>query len=126
MNRLLAAAAILSLAGPPVAFAQTQSPPASSGTSSGKTSSGKMSPGGMSMQDSGTGHATPDQVKQAQTELKGEGLYKGKVDGKEGPQTMAALNAYQKEKGLQQTGTLDQRTMNSLMGSSGSSGQQQQ
>ena len=117
MNRILAAAAIVALIGTPVAFAQTQTTP---------PSLDNMSPGGMSMQHSGTAHATPDQMKQAQTELKSQGLYEGKVDGKGGPHTKAALTAYQKEKGLQQTGVLDQQTMNSLMGSSGSSGQQQQ
>ena len=120
MKRLLATAAIVALTVTPVAFAQSQTTAPSGGTS------GKMSPGGMGMQDSGDAHATPDQVKQVQTELKSQGLYKGKVDGEAGPQTKAALNAYQKEKGLQQTGMLDQQTMNSLMGSSGSSGQQQQ
>jgi peptidoglycan hydrolase-like protein with peptidoglycan-binding domain len=121
MNRLLAAAAIVALTGAPVALAQTQTTAPSSGASSGN-----LSPGGMSMQHPGTVHATSDQMKQAQTELKSQGLYNGQVDGKGGPHTKAALTAYQKEKGLQQTGTLDQQTMNSLMGSSGASGQQQQ
>jgi peptidoglycan hydrolase-like protein with peptidoglycan-binding domain len=120
MNRLLAAVAIVGLIGTPLAFAQTQTTPPSL-----DTSSGKMSPGGMSMQDAGNVHATPDQVKQAQTELKNQGLYKGKIDGVAGPKTTAALHAYQKEKGLQQTGALDQQTMNSLAGSSGSSGERQ-
>ena len=122
MNRFLATAAIVSLTLAPGAIAQTQTTPPSSGTSSGN-----MSPGGMAGESARTMHATPDQVKRVQTELKGQGLYKGKVDGKAGPQTMAALSTYQKDKDLQQTGTLDQETMNSLMGSSGSSsGQQQQ
>jgi peptidoglycan hydrolase-like protein with peptidoglycan-binding domain len=125
MKRLLTAAAVATLIASPVAFAQTQTqnpqnPPPSSGTSSGD-----MSAGGGSMQGSDHTQATPDQVKQAQTELKSQGLYKGKIDGDAGPQTMKSLRAYQKEKGLQQTGMLDEQTMDSLTGTSGSSGQQQ-
>ena len=124
MNRVLATAAILSLTLAPAAFAQSQSPQSSqpsSNTSSGSMSSGSMSSGSMSKQSSGTMRASPDQVKQVQSELKSQGLYKGRVDGEAGKQTMAALSSYQKSKGLPATGKIDQQTLDSLTGSSGSS-----
>ena len=66
-----------------------------------------------------TGHM--GQVKQAQQALKDNGLYKGKVDGKMGPQTKSALSQFQKQNGLKQTAQLDHATMKALMqgGSSG-------
>lgn len=66
-----------------------------------------------------TGHM--DQVKQAQQALKDNGLYKGKVDGKMGPQTKSALSQFQKQNGLKQTAQLDHATMKALTqgGSSG-------
>lgn len=119
MNRVLATAAILSLTLALAGFAQaqtTQGNPSSSGTTSGSTTSGTMT-----KQSSGT-HATLDQVKQIQAELKSQGLYKGRVDGEAGKQTMAALSSYQKSKGLPATGKIDQQTLDSLNGASGSSG----
>jgi peptidoglycan hydrolase-like protein with peptidoglycan-binding domain len=57
-----------------------------------------------------------DEVKQAQQKLKSEGLYKGEVDGIAGPETKQALEEFQKQNGLQQTGSLDQETMSKLTG----------
>ena len=54
-------------------------------------------------------------VKQAQDALQAAGLYKGKVDGQFGPQTKAAVKAFQKENGLKQTARLDNATMKKLM-----------
>jgi peptidoglycan hydrolase-like protein with peptidoglycan-binding domain len=120
MNRVLATAAILSLTLAPVAFAQSQTPQGSHPSSN--MTSGSMSSDSMSKQNSGAMRATPEQVKQVQAELKSQGLYKGRVDGEAGKQTMAALSSYQKSKGLQPTGKIDQQTLDSLSGSSGSSG----
>ena len=53
-------------------------------------------------------------VKQAQTDLKNQGLYHGRIDGIAGPQTERALTAYQQKEGLPQTAALDQATMNKL------------
>jgi peptidoglycan hydrolase-like protein with peptidoglycan-binding domain len=50
-------------------------------------------------------------VRQAQSELKREGLYKAKVDGIAGPETKQALAAFRQREGLQQTASLDQATM---------------
>jgi peptidoglycan hydrolase-like protein with peptidoglycan-binding domain len=54
------------------------------------------------------------QVRQAQQELKAEGLYHGRVDGVFGPQTRDAVASYQQQHNLQQTATLDQATLNAL------------
>jgi peptidoglycan hydrolase-like protein with peptidoglycan-binding domain len=55
-----------------------------------------------------------DNVRQAQEALQDQGLYKGQVDGKLGPQTKHALAQFQKQKGLKQTAQLDQPTLNDL------------
>jgi len=63
------------------------------------------------------------EIKQAQQQLQQQGLYQGKVDGKNGPETMAAVKQFQKKNGLQETGELDARTRHTLglAGQSGSS-----
>jgi peptidoglycan hydrolase-like protein with peptidoglycan-binding domain len=50
-------------------------------------------------------------VRQAQSELKREGLYRGKVDGIAGPETKQAITAFRQREGLQQTARLDQVTV---------------
>jgi peptidoglycan hydrolase-like protein with peptidoglycan-binding domain len=50
-------------------------------------------------------------VRQAQSELKREGLYRGKVDGIAGPETKQAITAFRQREGLQQTAHLDQATV---------------
>jgi len=55
-----------------------------------------------------------DVVKQAQSELQREGLYKGRIDGIVGPQTRQALTQYQQREGLQQTAALDQATLDRM------------
>lgn len=50
-------------------------------------------------------------IKKAQVELKHEGLYRGRIDGINGPATQEALVAFQKREGLQQTAQLDQDTL---------------
>ena len=52
----------------------------------------------------------PGLIKQAQTELRNEGLYNGGIDGIIGPKTRDALKTYQQRQGLPQTGALDQAT----------------
>lgn len=49
-------------------------------------------------------------AKQIQTALKKAGFYKGKIDGKIGPQTKKAIKAFQKEEGLKPNGVVDSRT----------------
>jgi peptidoglycan hydrolase-like protein with peptidoglycan-binding domain len=60
--------------------------------------------------------ANEQMVRQAQQQLKSQGLYQGHIDGLFGPQTRQALNQYQQRNGLPQTATLDQTTLNQLMG----------
>jgi peptidoglycan hydrolase-like protein with peptidoglycan-binding domain len=50
-------------------------------------------------------------VRQAQSELRREGLYRGKVDGIAGPETKQAITAFRQREGLQQTAHLDQATV---------------
>jgi peptidoglycan hydrolase-like protein with peptidoglycan-binding domain len=57
-----------------------------------------------------------DEVKQAQQQLKAQGLYKGPIDGMAGPEMQRALARYQQQNGLRQTATLDEQTMGRLGG----------
>jgi peptidoglycan hydrolase-like protein with peptidoglycan-binding domain len=58
--------------------------------------------------------ASSSNVRQAQEALQDQGLYKGQVDGKLGPQTKHAIAQFQKQKGLKQTAQLDEPTLNDL------------
>jgi peptidoglycan hydrolase-like protein with peptidoglycan-binding domain len=60
---------------------------------------------------SGSSEAPIGLIKQAQTQLKDQGFYKGRVDGIVGPLTHNAVRAYQKREGLRQTAQLDRQTM---------------
>jgi hypothetical protein len=53
-------------------------------------------------------------VKDAQRKLREEGFYRGRIDGIAGPQTKAAIAAYQRRKALPVTSLLDERTLASL------------
>ncbi len=52
-----------------------------------------------------------DDVRAAQETLKEHGLYRGQLDGLAGPETRAAVAAYQRRNGLPASGTLDGATM---------------
>lgn len=106
------------------------SPSQARSSSSDQSGSGSMGQGSMGQAGSGmseshsamTGQSSGN-VKEAQQTLKDQGLYKGKVDGKLGPQTKSALAKFQKQNGLKQTAQLDHPTMKALMQSNnGSSG----
>ena len=58
-----------------------------------------------------------EDVEKLQQALKIKGYYDGTVDGKFGDSTRAAVRAYQKAKGLTQTGKADYATIRSLFGS---------
>jgi peptidoglycan hydrolase-like protein with peptidoglycan-binding domain len=58
--------------------------------------------------------ASEQLVRQAQSELKREGLYRGKVDGIAGPETKQAISAFRQREGLQQTARLDQVTVDRM------------
>lgn len=101
----------------------------SGSSSSDQSGSGSMDQGSMGQAGSGMSEShsamtgKSGNVKEAQQTLKDQGLYKGKVDGKIGPQTKSALAQFQKQNGLKQTAQLDHPTMKALMQSnSGSSG----
>jgi Putative peptidoglycan binding domain len=55
-----------------------------------------------------------EQVKQAQKILQETGFYTGAIDGILGPNTKAALHAYQAKHGLPKTGELDEATRKAL------------
>src|SRR5687768_5773623 len=55
-------------------------------------------------------------IQWVQTILKEKGLYSGPMRGDFNPQTKAALSAWQKSVGLKASGTLDQATIERLMG----------
>jgi len=63
-----------------------------------------------------------DDIRQAQQELRTQGLYDGPVDGALGEKTQAAVDKYQEENGLSVTGSLDQATMRSLRQDAGIAG----
>ncbi len=56
----------------------------------------------------------PGDIKTAQTKLKDQGYYRGRIDGIVGPQTRNAIRSYQQREGLSQTATLDRDTLAKL------------
>ncbi|MFI3198685.1 MAG: peptidoglycan-binding domain-containing protein [Methylococcaceae bacterium] len=55
-----------------------------------------------------------NKVRDAQKQLKAEGLYQNRIDGIIGPSTQLAIKNFQSIKGLNKTGILDQTTHNEL------------
>ena len=53
-------------------------------------------------------------VSQVQAALAREGYYHGAIDGSVGPMTRNALRRYQRDRGLDATGQIDQRVIQSL------------
>ncbi len=100
----------------PQAGATTQSPQGSMSSGSQYRSSPYMAHSGTSSRHSGAMHMTGSDIRQAQERLKGEGLYHGKVDGRDGPKTRAAIRQFQKKNSLPVTARLDQNTLNELNG----------
>jgi peptidoglycan hydrolase-like protein with peptidoglycan-binding domain len=60
-----------------------------------------------------------DDIRQAQLELRNMGLYNGSLDGVVGPETTRAIEQFQENSGLKRTATLDQKTMDALIGNIG-------
>jgi Putative peptidoglycan binding domain len=61
------------------------------------------------------GHLDPiDQVTGLQARLRQLGYYRGKVDGAAGPKTKEALKAFQKKRGLAESGDVDDATKDAL------------
>ena len=59
-------------------------------------------------------HLTPDVIRSAQQKLNDEGYKSGTIDGTMGPVTAGAVRKYQQDKGLKQTGALDETTLSHL------------
>jgi peptidoglycan hydrolase-like protein with peptidoglycan-binding domain len=128
MKRLFLATSILALA-TSGAFAQGMNSapsdtPRSLSPGVGATTGARTTPATPSASASSASAAqtSPDQVIEAQQALKQQGLYKGPVDGKIGPETRSAISHFQKQNGLQQSAQLDERTMNDLQGSNSGAG----
>jgi peptidoglycan hydrolase-like protein with peptidoglycan-binding domain len=62
---------------------------------------------------------SPQAIRQAQEQLKQQGLYNGRVDGKMGRETAEAISKFQQQNGLPQNSQLDQQTMAKLGGNGG-------
>ena len=58
--------------------------------------------------------ATKEQIKQAQTLLKGRGLYAGEAGGRLDEETRSALRRFQEAEGLKVTGTLNAATLQKM------------
>ena len=136
MNRTLTAAVALAaglgLAG--LAHAQTNAPTNQPmGASPGAQGTQTMSPSGAGAgAQSQTGRSqnmqqasvSPSEIQQAQQELKAQGLYRGQVDGRNGPETQQAVMAFQRQHGLPETAQLDQQTLSQLNSGGQEQGQQ--
>jgi peptidoglycan hydrolase-like protein with peptidoglycan-binding domain len=59
-------------------------------------------------------HLSQNRLRQVQRQLKTAGLYKGRIDGRMGPETRHAIAQFQDKNGLQGTGRLDQQTLAAL------------
>lgn len=103
---------------PPMPQAGTATPSPQGAMTSGSRyrTSPYMAKSGASSRHSGAMHATGSYIRQAQEQLKGEGLYHGKIDGRDGPKTRAAIRQFQKKNNLPPTARLDQSTLNELNG----------
>ena len=113
------------LAGPAFAQATTgsaaQTPRANETTSGAmKSDTGMKSGIGMKARSARSGRkgvmamAGDEKVKAVQQALEDKGHHPGSVDGRMGPKTQQALRDFQKTQGMQATGHLDTKTMQSL------------
>ena len=59
--------------------------------------------------------SSPATVRQAQQQLKAQGLYHGPIDGVLSADTKTAISQFQQKNGLAQTAMLDQPTLNHLI-----------
>src|SRR5476649_1299488 len=57
---------------------------------------------------------TQDQIRQVQRALNSKGFNPGPTDGRLGPETRSALDQFQRNQGLRQTGTPDRQTLAAL------------
>jgi peptidoglycan hydrolase-like protein with peptidoglycan-binding domain len=78
--------------------------------------------GGQAAQNQSGDATSPRDIRQAQQQLKQQGLYKGRVDGKMGPETAEAVSKFQEKNGLPQNSQLDQQTIAKLGGGASGTG----
>src|SRR5215472_1515495 len=92
--------------------------PATSGTSQYGTNAGATAPAsyGIATNEQGGVNLSSTEIKQAQEQLRNQGLYHDAIDGVLGPATKQALRQFQQKNGLPMTATLDQQTMDKLSG----------
>jgi hypothetical protein len=96
------------------------------GQGTDQNSQGAMNTPGMQANPNMSAEATPSrtQLRQAQQQLRADGLYKGRIDGRMGPRTRRAVLAFQQQHNLNATGTLDQQTIDAMQnGQGGMNGQ---
>jgi peptidoglycan hydrolase-like protein with peptidoglycan-binding domain len=102
-----------------VAPGTTSGPTMPGATQPGSTvgTPGTTGPGSMTTPsyNSQAANVNPKTIKQAQRELKSDGLYKGAIDGRMGPEMRTAVRHYQEENGLKTTAMLDEETLQSLL-----------
>ncbi|MEX0803568.1 MAG: peptidoglycan-binding protein [Candidatus Binatia bacterium] len=91
---------------------QDKSRPSGSATDMTQDRSGDM--GGQTGARAMSGAASDETVKQIQEALTNKGHDPGKIDGIMGPNTRAALRAFQKKNNLQATATIDAKTADAL------------
>lgn len=73
--------------------------------------SGSTSAGAQPMTRAPVMRISPDTIKEVQSSLRDQNLYRGPIDGIIGRRTHAALAEYQQQKGLAPTGHLDDATL---------------
>ena len=88
--------------------------PVLAGGQKGSTTAG-TSGSGTRMEQLGQQAMTPEQIREAQRQLKEAGFDPGPIDGQLGHRTTEAIREYQKDNGLPQTGQLDEPTKELLM-----------
>jgi peptidoglycan hydrolase-like protein with peptidoglycan-binding domain len=68
----------------------------------------------VAQQNNNAAQPSRDEIMRAQQALDQKGFHAGRADGVLGPRTKQALNRFQQQQGLQQTGQLDNRTLSAL------------
>ena len=71
------------------------------------------------MHQPASGQISRDMVRQAQEQLREQGLYRGADDGVIGSSTKRSISQFQRRNGLPMTGSLDEATLSRLVGPSG-------
>jgi peptidoglycan hydrolase-like protein with peptidoglycan-binding domain len=112
-SRIGIAVALATLLFAPHAFAQA-APDAKSDTKSDAMKSDTGMKASRGSRKGGMATAGDEKVKAAQQALKDKGHDPGDVDGRMGAKTKAALRDFQKAQGIQPSGRLDAKTMQSL------------